>query len=315
MIFSLIRSRSSVILFSRTLLSSQTRKMGISENCQKMEVEIDNNLLDHFGGKKGPKFAQIATQSFYCKDSRGDAENFGAPGGDFGEFLLALDSFCALGKKEKKAGIDEIFGKWLDERCSQSRPFYLHTDRPALNRLFEAIGVGAEVRDPRYLKDALQQDRFATEFGRRADCQGCGHLRLILESTDGDKNYEIGSEIFSSVSRSFFKRFFAGDERLLFKIYENVQEGRALAVISGPISQVSLLGTQQTEEGDQVFILNQHAVSSYRRQFLVPFFTRIDDSIKESEMYERMEGKGWKNAMLTANTLAGGKPIYNMKIT
>lgn len=284
------------------------------------QVKIDKEakgLLEHFGEKK---FVPIAAQTFYCKDSRGDEANFGAPGGDFGEFLLALDCYTSIYKAEVDAEI--IFERWLDERCSKERPFYLHTDRPALMRLFKAIGKGEEeeFKHPRELNKELQA-KFIEEFGSSSKFQGCGHLRLILEDVE-EKSYEIKGKLFKSLSVAFFKRYFEGDDRVQFKIYETIQDGRALAVIYGScnLKEESILATQ-TEGEDQIFILNQHAVSNYRKQFLVPFFCSLNrkdeelDLLREEEMYGKMEEKGWRNAMMSANTLAGGKPIYQVHLS
>lgn len=275
-------------------------------------VKIDKEakgLAEHFGEKK--KFIPIDKQTFYCKDSRGDEANFGAPGGDFGEFLLALDCYSSISKID--FDIEMIFERWLDERCSKERPFYLHTDRPALTRLFQSIGKEEEVNDLNDLKSKELQEKFIKEFGKSSNFQGCGHLRLILED---QKSYEIDTKLFESLSAAFFKKYFYGDERLQFKIYETVQNGRALAVIYGSadLKEESILATQ-TVGDDQVFILNQHAVSNYRKQFLVPFFCSLNRSISAETMYEKMEEKGWRNAMLSANKLAGGKPIYRVDLT
>ena len=281
-----------------------------------LQVKIDKEakgLLEHFEEKR---FVPIAAQTFYCKDSRGDEANFGAPGGDFGEFLLALDCYSSISKAEIDAEI--IFGRWLDERCSKERPFYLHTDRPALMRLFQALGKGQEeLKDPLDLNKELQA-KFIQEFGRSSKFQGCGHLRLILEDVE-EKSYEIRRKLFESLSAAFFKKYFESDDRVQFKIYETIQDGRALAVIYGSSSlkEESILATQTVGE-DQIFILNQHAVSNYRKQFLVPFFCSLNnkdkDLLREDEMYDKIEEKGWRNAMMSANTLAGGKPIYRVDL-
>ena len=281
---------------NKIIPETRTRKM--SSSSVKIEKEA-KGLLEHFGENK---FVPIGKQTFYCKDSRGDEANFGAPGGDFGEFLLGLDCYNSI-KQQPNDSIDveKVFGKWLDERCSKERPFYLHTDRPAMTRLFEAIGKkGEDIKDPNELNEELQKE-FVKEFGSSSNFQGCGHLRLILEEED---SYEINRKLFESLSAAFFKKYFKGDERVQFKIYETIQDGRALSIIYGGLADESSVLATQTVGNDQVFILNQHAVSNYRKRFIVPFFCSLDDG-KE---------KGWRNAMKTANTLAGGKPIYRVDI-
>lgn len=307
-----IKSIFNPILSSIRLIGGKVpTSKSMPESARKVpKVKVDKEakgIMEHLDTKK---FIPISKQTFYCKDSRGDAANFGAPGGDFGEFLLALNCYSSI-SVDSSLDVEELFGKWLDERCSKERPFYLHTDRPALTRLFEAIGKGS-LKDPRDLK-GTDRELFINEFGKGSTFQGCGHLRLILEDLEA---YGIKKDVFESLTAAFFKKFFKGDERVQFKIYETIQDGRALAVIYGPayLDSESILCTQTIDE-DQVFILNQHAVSLFRKNYLVPFFcSRKSAGISSEEMYAKMEEKGWKNAMMSANTLAGGKPIYRVDL-
>lgn len=293
-------------------------------NLKFVDKEISPEICGHFTNN----FVAIEKQTFYCKDSRGDSDNFGAPGGDFGEFLLALDCFRRVagnsGNSVSSASacdVDEIFEKWLKERCSAERPFYLHSDRPALRRILKSIGQ-EEAALPEDIKDPLEKEKFIESFGSKADFQGCGHLRLMLEQPEG---YSIDLKLFSQLSRAFFTRYFRGDARLMFKVYEITQDGCALVVINGSSDlKTSVLSTQcknlnpklNTKDGSssshhQVFILNQQAVSAFRKQFLVPFFCKAG---KQAKMFEEMETIGWRNAMMSASALAGGKPIYKVDI-
>ena len=277
-----------------------------------LSSEAPKEILKHF---EPTKFVPIPSQTFYCKDSRGDELNFGAPGGDFGEFLLALDclsidcDFCL-----DFSSVAELLGKWLDERCSKERPFYLHSDLPAVTRILQEAGISSDVTLERLNKS--EQKRFIELFSK---FQGCGHLKLI---TERPKDYEIDCRLLEYLSRAFFSFYFKGDDRVLFKIYDCIQSGKALAIVeagkdySQVSSEESVLGLQRTSnsEFDQIFILNQHAVSHYRKHFLVPFFCSYRENLDASLLFERMERKGWRNAMLSAKSLAGDKPIYRIKI-
>ena len=280
----------------------------------RFEKELSPEISSHLTNK----FVPIEKETFYCKDSRGDSENFGAPGGDFGEFLLALDCYEKVSGKRgnlSAESVDEIFEKWLNERCSKERPFYLHSDRPALNRLLKSVDQGG-LNLPIEIEDSTKKDEFIEKFSSSGDFQGCGHLRLILENPQG---YSIDLKLFSHLSRAFFRRYFKGDDRVLFKVYEIPQDGCALVIINGSNElRTSMLSIQclsdncSDQSTHQVFILNQHAVSCFRKHFLVPFFGTKDG---QGKMFEEMEAIGWRNAMMSANTLAGGKPIYNVELS
>lgn len=265
-------------LFGKTLFTMPAKQLKITSQSQEKQQSAD--ILKHF---EPSKFVPINSQTFFCKDSRGNDWNFGAPGGDFGEFLLALDCFYAFNNKEKSVEfgeIDELFGKWLNERCSKDRPFYLHSDRTAVNKLLGS----KQIRD----LNAEEQELFIESFPQ---FQGCGHLRLIIEDP---KSYEIDSKLFKYLSRAFFQRYFRGDERLLFNIYECAQDGKALAVISDVSNDhkdgTSVLGIQSlSNDSDQIFILNQHAVSIYRKNYLVPFFCKNQQKTNQDSFFERMQ--------------------------
>lgn len=295
-----------LVITKQFFCSSINQNYTLSMPKANFEKDIPQEVASHFG-QQPHKFVPIEKQTFYCKDSRGDSENFGAPGGDFGEFLLALNLY---NEDLDEEAVDELLEKWLKERCSKERPFYLHSDRPAVQRLLKSIGQEHE-ENPLEIKDESTKLTFIEHFGKGAEFQGCGHLRLILENPEG---YSLNLILFSHLSKAFFSRLFKGDDRVMFKVYEIPQDGCALVVVNGSAAiKTSILSTQCIN-AHQVFILNQHAVSGFRKQFIVPFFFP-NDPVKQAEMLEAMETIGWRNAMMSANSLAGGKPIYKVDIT
>lgn len=269
--------------------------------------------------------SKIEEQTFYCKDSRGGEWNFGAPGGDFGEFLLALSSFMTTTTTTKTINITEIFEKWLNLQCSRERPFYLHSDRVAMDYIAKEMGIRGGLKCPSELMSSREeQEKFLKLITTDPNCHGCGHIRLILQ----EAKYEINKEALTGLLRAFFTKLWASDERILFKIYEEKPDGKGLVVVYGPdaVTDVSLCARQQVvlrDKTQQYFILNHHAVRNYRKSFLTPFF--ISQIGKDSEssssstslsetMFNLMEEKGWRNAGFTAGVLARGKPIYRIEL-
>ncbi len=257
-------------------------------------------LEAHFEGKQ---FAPISERTFYCKDSRGEEGNFGAPGGDFGEFLLAA-SEC---NNDKTNDFRALLKEWIEKKCSVERPFYLHSDEAALKRVFEQIKV--PFTDDLNSLTSDQRSAFLDALCTGpANYHGCGHLRLIREREEA---YGIQKGLMNELFKGFFEAYWQGNRKVLFKIYRGELDARGLAIISGPLDGMkkSLLGRQKLENGQQCFILNQHAVSIYRRDHLVPFF---EEKGAEKGLFELMEMKGGENAMKTAEALAAGKPIYRI---
>ncbi len=276
--------------------------------------------------------ARVDTQTFYCKDSRGDEVNFGAPGGDFGEFLLAA-SLCtstesnneSANESNNESAIESanepqikklirtntLLTEWINKKCSKHRPFYLHTDEAALKRIFAHLNWTHSISHLKSCTEA-QQEAFLDALCRGpANFHGCGHLRLIREQ---ETQYKISKALMNELLREFFKLYWSQDERVLLKIYSCDLEGKGLAIVRGPSDlKESLLGKQKLASGQQCFILNQHACTLYRRDHLVPFFVARGRG-SEKDVLAAMEEKGWSNAMMSANNLAPGKPVYEIEI-
>lgn len=300
------------MIYSPVQKTLQTRsfKVNISKE-DKQSVELDAHFkleASNPGDKQAYKFVPIHKQTFYCKDSRGEEANFGAPGGDFGEFLLALNEFKQLNKET--CTVDALFEEWLKEKCSETRPFYAHTDQAALKRVFDHL-QWPEVDIFTLSKDKQTAFLDALRNGE-ANFNGCGHLRLIRER---QSEYEIDLSVMDAVFKSFFLRLWAGDRRVLLKVYDCDLDARALAVIYGPDDlDVSLLGRQKlTENGEQCFILNRHAVRQYRRLHLAPFFAK-KLKMNPEDFFQKIEEKGWQNAGRTADALASGKPVFRIDL-
>ena len=264
--------------------------------------------------------SDIAAHSFYCKDSRAQDANFGAPGGDFGEFLLAF-SVCAdlLGRAVLGAEVAHVFSAWVAEHCSATRPFYLHSDRAALGRLFASQAQLRALQDcsPQHLQDAPSRAAFLSAL-TGADApgfHGCGHLRLLQEQPE---QYGIRIDLLHELLRAFFRAYWAERDshqppRLLFQIYEGPIAAAGIVIIYGPDDLAKSLLATQSSAHEQLFILNQHATRLFRRDHLAPFFAR-HLRCDAAQLFAAMEQKGWENGGRTADALATGIPIYRVDL-
>ena len=276
------------------------------------------SLEDHFlaqtDGKdnkkdnKEFKFVPVAEQTFYCKDSRGAEANFGAPGGDFGEFLLACSELQRL---EADVDFKALLREWIDQKCTAKRPFYLHTDEAALKRVFESINL--PFKDVQRLDKREQVAFLAALQSGPSTFHGCGHLRLIREQEEG---YAISKALMDQLLEGFFGLYWQQCPNVMFKVYDCGLDARALAIVHGPEEmKSSLLATQRLSNGQQCFILNQHAVSVFRKDHLAPFFAgKSGGQVEEKDFFKGLEQRGWENAMKTAGALAPNLPIYRIDL-
>jgi hypothetical protein len=287
----------------------------------------------------------VESQTFYCKDSRGSELNFGAPGGDFGELLLAMDVALKRAARRDNALAERLFGEWIDEKCSATRPFYMHTDAAAWERLCSVAGLAGRVH-PLEAKDTDERSRLLRAMdSNEPSLHGCGHLRLIKEQPEA---YTICIALMNTLLLAFFRRLWRLDDSkaasdVLFKIYPGALEARGLVVVYGPDElKKSLQGLQNPQSNtspqglqnpspntspqglqsaslnastpqQQLFILNQHATRIYRRDHLAPFLAaRL--GLDSAQLFAEIERKGWENGGRSADALASNLPLYRVDL-
>lgn len=284
--------------------------------------QLPDDIGQHFGLENGELMLKaVAGQTFYCKDSRGEEANFGAAGGDFGEFLLACSEFAkrASSGAGKKVDSKALLAEWISLKCTAKRPFYLHTDQAALNRVFEHMKPSPPSTTELRQLSAQEQAAFMEALCHGPSAfHGCGHLRLIHEQP---ANFGIDKSLLNELLSAFFEHVWQGNASVLLKVYQCDLEGSAVVIVDGPLEKTdSPVGIQRLRNGHQCFILNQHAVSVFRKQHLTPFFVQKmaagggGREDVEEDFFQALERRGWENAMRTAEALAAGKPVYHLKL-
>ena len=122
----LLRSRLNVYEFLSNLISQENNEEGASES----------EIKDLIGPPKDLMFANVLEKGFKTLDGRVSDAHFATPGGDAGEFLLALQIFNEM----KPASIElnqqkvlNIFKDYLSYMKQSS--FYMATDDVAVQHL------------------------------------------------------------------------------------------------------------------------------------------------------------------------------------
>ena len=132
--------------------------------------EISDFLSDH-------KFEYIKakTDSFRCLDGRDKEKGLSTPGGDTGEFILALLVYeDASGTILDYQTVKNYLEEWL--KSMQSHSFYMCTDDEAVLHLGKQIGADMNIQNPR--KDLIKELLNIVFLPRNV---GDSHLRLMLE--------------------------------------------------------------------------------------------------------------------------------------
>ncbi len=260
-----------------------------------------------------------------CVDGRDDSAVIGTPGGDAGEFLLAL------------AALEQTTGARLDgptlralllRRLDAFGHFYLHSDGHASTAL---IGVLRD--DPRFASvvsrfDApLQWRRFfsAPPSDLRAPLLelmtlpahiGCGHLRLAVVQA---AQYGVRAELVTGFLRRFYELRWEGvDENEVAVLPGGHAEGAVVNVLldhePDPFSRIPLVSPMA--EGSQMFL--QHPqVSRFLRAQLVRFMGRQRDIVRladggEPELERAIAQIATSQLDATLTALAPGLPVYDL---
>lgn len=234
------------------------------------------------------EFVRAQSHFFSCIDPRATYAILGTPGGDMGEFVLALhamEKHSLTPRVLSHFEINDFFQDYLSELPAfGKRFFYLHTDRVALDKVKGEAGVD----DPLNPKTSKERDQVLKLFGQPEN-MGCKHLRALVE-----KSAEYGTRpaLVQSAVQAFYNVLLdkSNPRRgfLLHTVSEGECSGEApLAVIYSPVSCKSYGPLIVPNTGArQVAPLHKHA--SYYREDLARYFAAKHNLVSK-RLFAEME--------------------------
>lgn len=251
-----------------------------------------------------------------CVDGRAAHRVAGAAGGSAGLIILLLTSWEEhTGRTLTDDEVDRVFGRYLDRFGS----FYLHSDRDAEDRLAQALAPHGVTRDavdavvatpPAELRDRLLDALIEPEH------VGCGHLRLILEEPGV---YRARKELAEAVLRSFFRRLWDGDDRLVLEVLEGTHSERAVACVRTEAGtapdETTVFAPCPTHGGLQFFIHHTDAVAWLRErqaEFLAAEGLIAPDAVQD--LVQTQARIGDIQLAATLQRLATGLPIFDVHV-
>lgn len=101
-----------------------------------------DNIKDLLGNVEELNYVLITENSFKCLDGRYNDPVLGTPGGDAGEFIIALSVYEDLvggGRKLNQESVDTFFVEYL--KYMKQNTFYMCTDDFAVSHIEKEIGV------------------------------------------------------------------------------------------------------------------------------------------------------------------------------
>ena len=274
------------------------------------------------------KFAALLLQGrLSCVDGRDDSGVVGTPGGDAGEFLLAL------------AALERVTGVVLDEnavdvllhrRLELFGRFYLHTDGIAGNNLVKRLradrrfdGVLADVHHTHeWLRLITNPPREVRAWMleillENPNFIGCGHVRASLQDAGAYGTRPPLVEMF--LRRFFTQRWSGAVEAEYVALGGDHREGAVVNVfVENGVSSFTQLPLVSPSTGGQQLFVNHPQVASFLRNELVEFLAQQTDVVRltpaqKAQLIVEVKSLGQQQLMATLSRLAGGLPLYNVR--
>ena len=177
------------------------------------DVHIDSKIVQ--GQLYAPARLPMAISGahfFSDIDGRSNYAVMGTPGGDTGEFILAL---CAMdharddlnrhktqpGKKLTLPDVRNLLAAWIDKIANKRKYFFMQTDRTALSRLEAAVGV-PNFLTQNYTSMDHKLKQLIVDLSVLPEHVGSTHLRLMLTNAN---EYGCRTETVEYVMTAFWE--------------------------------------------------------------------------------------------------------------
>jgi hypothetical protein len=264
-----------------------------------------------------PPVVDIASQPFFCMDDRVERAVLATPGGDVGEFILALDAYRDLTPQREIS--QHMVDTWLEaylKSLPEGRQMVLCTDDAALQHL------RAELQDetlslaepaPRVLPElTLAVQEFANV--------GDSHLRLMLQDP---QNYHVDASLVKMTLRSFYDLLWNRDAPLHSRVHLEmlVGEARPAAFVEVATSQaceaVNAAPLLRPRSPNVSYLVSNLDAVSARRSELAEFFANhlgqnLPIHIDRETLHKRLDRHGLAALELTGSRVANGLPFYSL---
>ena len=290
-----------------------------------------SEIQEHFGHPLSVRWIKLAALMTHgrmsCVDGRDHTGVVGCPGGDGGEFLLAISAVEQhRGRAVDDATLDALFRRRLDAFGR----FAIHTDTHAGDRLISSIRADdrlepfvAGITDPlawrRFFFTPPEAARgLLLEHFVKPEHMGCGHLRLMAQHPE---RYGVRPGVVAVFQRMFLSRRWSGALELeVTPLPGGHAEGAVINVhLPGKLEAFSRVPyVSPSVAGRQMFV-NHPDVAAYLRRQTAIWLCQQDDLIGLSEedssaLFERMQTLHGAQLLATLKALAKGLPIFDITV-
>jgi len=183
-------------------------------------------------------------------DGRGHDGIVGTPGGNAGEFILALTVVEKAGRQELDLDkVDEILKRYLEK----TGKFYFHTDDHHPDPRSGITENTTESEKEKLLETLV-----------KAESIGCGHIGLM---TKNPQEYGVRPELLKAVMKSIYKTLWEKPETMEFVVLEGGHKEGAIVniLVDGEVNDDTKIPTVAPSHDDiQIFVNHPQAVKYLR---------------------------------------------------
>jgi rhodanese-related sulfurtransferase len=292
--------------------------------------QVENHLGDPLSVRWIRLAALVLHAHMSCIDGRDDRGVVGTPGGDAGQFVLAL---AAIESVLQRPLDSTLIGALLQRRIESLGGFYLHTDHHAAEAAAQSMrddprlaAAVAEYDDPREWRQFLRRpplllreavlDHLCTP-----GAIGCGHLRLMHKF---DTDYQVRPGLVLDFLRAFFHAHWEGAFRAEYELLQGRHDERAVlnTRVEGKLQAFSPIPlVSPSAFGRQMFVSHPQA-SQYLLHMLVDCLLLQSDLIPEFTSQDvrpilliEIEALRAVHVSNSLSHLARGLPIYDVVFT
>jgi rhodanese-related sulfurtransferase len=309
-------------------LHRKQSNVDVAERHRLSEQEVHDHLDDHRTVRYVKLASALAHGYTSCVDGRDERGVMGTPGGDAGEFILALAAWESLNTMTFS---EDKVRALLISHFDTFGGLYIHTDETAFNnytalladdpRVTDVIGkhndlfewVSALRTPPESIRPILLE-----HLTTNPACIGCGHIRLMLQNSE---EYSVRRDLVISVLRSIYELWWAGTPEInLTTLPGGHQEGAVVNVTTEeqmwdmmPVPLVSPVCS-----GTQMFVNHPQFSERLRRSTADALAHLMDPAHAASTadaLHSRMMELGQQQLLATVGHLAKGLPIYEATLT
>lgn len=287
------------------------------------------DISNHVGDPRSVRWIKVAAfllnGRLSCVDGRDHVGVVGSPGGDAGEFVLALAAIeQVIGRSLSQ---DEV-KKLLRRRLDTFGHFAFHTDTAAGNLSIAAIradprtrtsvaNIGNPLQFRQYFNQPPLEVRDAlAEIMVKPEHTGCGHLRLAMQHS---AKWGVRDGLTQQVLSEALKLRWAGVEELEFTPLSGTHsEGAVLNIrVSGHLDAYSRVPLVSPSIGGHQMFINHPDVTRFLRGQMAQWLALNQDLFTVptvSALFDAMQGLHEKQLAATLGELAAGLPVYDVTV-